>query len=438
MPIFTPLFQKNAVKKTLLFVTYGGGHAHMVYPVVQALKKSAEYKSGALDIRVLGLPAARETLRRNGVECFGFADYLDKDKDADAIAWGKNLAKTHHSPTIGVTLEDSIAYLGLNYKDLVVRLGEQQAAALFKEKARHAFYPLTIMERIFDDIKPDFVITSNSPRSEAAAIETANRHGIGTLIMTDLFTGLGGYLLKANHITFLNEFAKNMFAADGLIDENISQFYYTGNPAFDKLLQLPREKDPAWRQHHFPQAEDKKLILHADMPAWWDYREKRSHYRKDAEILKELDACYAAVMENDAAYLIRPHPAQDRTLYSKWLKGKPQAYFAADCDLHETLRNIDLLLARTTTVGLEAAYLRQRILQLDADFHKDLPLAAMGIAWGINGYDVLPGAIKNALIDDKKFEDIKNQVKHMLPDKPAAETIANIILEKLREHTGKI
>lgn len=414
------------MKKTLLFVTYGGGHAHMVYPVVQALRGQ-----DGLDIRVLGLPAAKAILNQHGVECFGFADYLDETKDADAIAWGRALAKVHHSPTIGVSLEDSIAYLGLNYKDLVARLGEKEAERQFAEKGRQCFFPLTIMERIFDTIQPDFVITTNSPRSEAAAIEIANTRGIDNLMITDLFTGRGDYMLKGKHITFLNAFAITLHQQDGLLDKRLSRFYCTGNPALDRILALPRDKDPGWVQRHFPQIRNKALILHADMPGYWDYPRQRSHLRSEAEIREELEACYQAARQNDAVYLVRPHPSQNRQFYAEWLTGRDNAFLAAEYPLHELLRNIDLLLARTTTVALEAVYMGKRVLQIDADFHADLPLAAMGVAWGINRYNELAEGVRSALGDDKKLAKIRNNIKQMLPDEPAASKIATIIAEKI-------
>lgn len=411
--------------KNLLFVTYGGGHAHMVYPVVHALRK----KAGAPSIHVLGLPAAKHTLKANGIEPLGFGDYIDPKKDADAIEWGRRLAREHHSPTIGVDLGDSIAYLGLCFKDLVTRLGQQDAEKLFATQSRRAFYPLTIMERIFDDIQPDMVITSNSPRSEAAAIATANARGIKNLIMTDLFTGLGDYPLKAQHITFLNAVAKDMFIADGLVDTHISKCYISGNPAFDKILSLPNKKNPAWIRDHFPDAGSRRLVLHADMPAYWHPLKKCSHNKSVEEILEELEACYTATLQNGAAYLIRPHPSQDRAFYTKWVSGRKDAFLAAECNLHELLANIDLLIARTTTVALEAAYMEKKICQLDAGFHSDMPLAKMGISWGVDGYDGLAAEIGSALKDDKKLEKINKQVKQMFPRESAADKIAGIISE---------
>jgi hypothetical protein len=423
---------KAPKRKRLLFVTYGGGHAHMVYPVVRALRRSEAFWNGQLEIKVLGVPAATYTLTSNGIECIGFGDFLDPARDADAIAWGRVLAQEHHSSTIGVSYEDSVAYLGLNYKDLVLRHGEAKAAQLFAARGRQGFFPLTIMARVFDQLQPDFLVTSNSPRSEAAAIAVANERRIDSLAMTDLFTGLGGYVLRARNVTFLNDVAREMFLADGLVDPSISEFHCTGNPAFDRILALPTAGNPNWIARHFPGVSGMKLVLHADMPAYWDTSEKRSHFKTEAENLAELEACYGATRANGAAYLVRPHPSQNRAFYERWLQGRSAAFLAADCDLHELLAASDLLLARTTTVGLEAALMRKRILQLDAQFHTDLPLASMGVAWGSRSLGELSGEIGHALADDEGFARIQEQIRRKLPSEPAASKIAAIILSKLR------
>jgi hypothetical protein len=171
------------------------------------------------------------------------------------------------------------------------------------------------------------------------------------------------------------------------------------------------------------------------MPAYWDPVNRRSHFKTEAETLAELDACYGAAQANKANYLVRPHPSQDRAFYAQWVSGKPNAQLAVDCDLHTLLVHADLLVARTTTVGLEAAMMHGRILQLDCDFHTDLPLAAMGIAWGVNGYAELPLEMGKALADEKGFHRITQRIDEVLPAEPAATKIADIILSKLRLQT---
>lgn len=417
----------NTAARTILFVTYGGGHAQMVWPVVDALRKLDDQ----VDIRVLALPAAKSILSDRGVACFTFADYLDERRDADALEWGTMLAREHHSPSSGIDIRESIAYLGLSYKDLVLRRGEEEAAALLARKGRHAFYPLGIMARIFDDLDPDFVVTTNSPRSEAAAIETANQRGIDNLIMTDLFSGLGDYRLQGKNITFLNRFARDMFLADGLVDAGRSEFHYTGNPAFDRLMSMPREREAGWLRRNFPGADGDQVVLHADTPAYLDPAARCAHQRSTAEILEELEAAHAATVNNGAVYLLRPHPSQEPGFYREWLKGRRNAFLAVENDLHDLLRNISLLLVRTSTVGLEALYLGKRVLQIDSDYHFDLPLARMGVAWGVNSFAGLEDALGKALVDKAGFEQITNRVAEMLPFTPAADKIAGIVLNKL-------
>jgi len=417
--------------KRLLFVTYGGGHVHMIYPVVHALRATEAFNQGRITIDVLGLPAATYMLNANGIDCLRFRDFLDPAQDADASAWGDELARQHHSPTLGVSREDSVAYLGLNYKDLVLQHGDAKAAELFAQRGRQCFLPLHAMARVFDRLRPDFVVTSNSPRAEAAALAVANDRGIPNLAMTDLFTGLGGHVLRARSITFLNELAREMFLADGLVNPAISELHLTGNPAFDKILVLPHGKTSGWMERHFPGVGSRRTVLHADMPAWWDAVNKRSYFKTEADLTAELEACYTATAANGAAYLVRPHPSQDRAFYERWLTHRPGSFLAADCPLHELLANVDLLLARSTTVGLEAALMRKRILQLEAHLHPDLPLAAMGVAWGSQGYQHLPGEIGKALDDDEAFAAILAEISRKLPTQPAALKIASIILDKL-------
>lgn len=422
--------------KRLLFVTYGGGHAHMVYPVVQALRQSDAFADGQLDLQVVALPAATCTLQSRGVETLGFKDFLDPVRDADALAWGVFLAKQHHTTTAGIDYDDSVAYLGLCYQDLIIRYGASAASELMERRGRQAFFPLTVMARIFDKLQPDFVVTTNSPRSEAAAIAVANQKGIASLAMTDLFTGLDGYLITAQNITFLNETARDMFLADGLVDPAISTFFCTGNPAFDRIKSSTQDRDETWMARHFPLVTKRKAVLHADMPAWWDANRKCSHFKTETETLAELDACYSATIANGCAYLLRPHPSQDCAFYDRWLVDRTDAFLAADCDLHELLIHIDLLLARTTTVGLEAALLHRRILQLESALHTDLPLAAMGVAWGSRGMPDLPEEIGHALADDEGFVKVLAQIARVLPTEPAAFKIADIILSKLHLPRG--
>jgi hypothetical protein len=182
---------------------------------------------------------------------------------------------------------------------------------------------------------------------------------------------------------------------------------------------------------HFPGAAGRPVVLHADMPAYWHAGEGRSHRRTEAEIVEEMEACCDAARSNGAAYLVRPHPSQDRRFYEDRLKGRADAFLAADADLHDLLRNVDLVIVRTTTVGLEAAYLRKRILQLDAGFHRDVPLARMGVAWGVESFGELEAGVRRALGSAEEFQEKLERIERLLPGEAAAPKIAGILLDRL-------
>ena len=422
----------NPGARRLLFVTYGGGHVHMVYPVVKALWLSEAFVQGRLNIQVLALPAAAAVLKANGIaDSLGFRDFLDPAVDADALAWGECLAQQHHSVSIGASYEDSVAYLGLNYRDLVLQHGEADAAALFALQGRQAFFPLGTMARIFDRQLPDFLVTTNSPRSEAAAITIANQRGVGSLSMTDLLSGLGTLPMKAANITFLNEVAQKMYLANGIVDPAISEFHITGNPAFDCVLDFSAQMDSAWLARQFPGLGSRKAVLHADTPAYWDTLNNRTHFVTEDETLAELEACWSAVRAHGGTYLLRPHPSQDRAVHERWLAGRPDAFLAADCELNPLLASIDLLLVRGSTVGLQAALMRKRVMQLQSDLHSDVPLAAMGVAWPGSTGSHLHDEIGRALGDQTKFDILLNRIGHLLPAELAAPKVARIILREL-------
>ena len=57
----------------------------------------------------------------------------------------------------------------INLADLHDRLGEAAARQLYEERGRWAFHPIGFMRRLMTKLKPDVVVATNSPRSEAAA-----------------------------------------------------------------------------------------------------------------------------------------------------------------------------------------------------------------------------------------------------------------------------
>ena len=80
--------------------------------------------------------------------------------------------------------------------------------------------------------------------------------------------------------------------------------------------------------------------------------------------------------------------------------------------------------------------MHRRILQLESVLHPDLPLAAMGVAWGSRSMTDLPDEIGHVLADEEGFAKVLAQIKSVLSTEPAALKIADIILSKLRLPRG--
>lgn len=415
------------MKKQVLFVTYGGGHAQMVTPVVAAL-------DNRVDVTVLGLPAALAHLNAAGIQPITFADLVDPSLDREALIWGEDLARLHHSDHSGIARQQSVAYLGLSFADLVARHGPTTAQALLKIQGRNAFFPRSILERTLDRVKPDMVVATSSPRAEGAALEVARSRGLPSLAMIDLFSGVEGYVLPATEATFLTQLAADLCEAQGFYSRQKTKAYILGNPAFDRLLTRQAQPDPEWISTRFPLAQGRPLVLHADMPAWLDSRTGKTHTKTEAEVWAEMAAVHSACHASGAAYAIRPHPSQARSLFSKFVAEHPGTSLALGPDLHDLIERVDLVIARSTTVALEAVYLGQRVLQLEPQRHGDMPLVQMGVAAGCDDLETLASALRSCLEDDKAHNARMRKLQDVLPQRPAAEAIADLILTRL--HVG--
>ena len=156
----------------ILFVTYGGGHVGMVLPVIrelEALLPGVDCQLMALTTGHLKARAVRPTL--------GYKDFLHL-VDADAVrSWGERLSEGNTSPD--VPADETIAYLGINYLDLIAQHGEVGAADLYREQGRYGFRPLHFMRRVIDAVQPDVHLVASlvslSRAIPAGTKETARR-----------------------------------------------------------------------------------------------------------------------------------------------------------------------------------------------------------------------------------------------------------------------
>lgn len=247
----------------VLFICYGGGHVEMCLPVMRALRQ----KMPGCDARIMALTTAFAPAELAGETPLGYRDFIDMPDAARALKFGARLiSEAQHSR---VAPEESIAYLGFNFLEWVECEGEDAAWQRWAQSGRYGFFPLNFFRNVLRKLEIDVVVTTNSPRSEQAAIEAAVSLGIPCLSMLDLFALPGDpYLTRSVHadrLTVLADATLENLVAAGISPKRI---FVTGNPAFDSLVApFAKALGETWR--HVRGWNQKNIILwagHLEVP----------------------------------------------------------------------------------------------------------------------------------------------------------------------------
>ncbi len=385
--------------RRLLFVSYGAGHIAMVLPVIRAVCE----RHPGWHIDLLALTTAAHEARRQGFDCLGYRDFT-QGYDASRL---RALADPWMDATRHPQVDDAEtqAYLGINLAELEDALGPEQAAERYAQSGRWAFHPLGFMRKVLQQLRPDAVITTNSPRSEQAAIQAAASLGIPSLCMVDLFSPAGDPFLQRTHyadaLTTIGELGKRNLMAAG-IDEG--RIHITGNPAFDGLFASV---------HHAGAAADRAELgwqgLHVILwaghlellpPGMGNVEDPAAFPRHAEQVLRTYVA-----NRPDTALVVRYHPnhaahfpggpAQTRVLWSA----------PALRPAHRDIQLCDLAVIQATTVGLEAAIAGKSVLSLDHSPSRHVfPCSEQGVSRGVNSFAELPAALDRAIAQPFKSE----------------------------------
>ena len=367
--------------KTILLAAYGGGHINMIIPIFRELKKKKDFQP-----IVLGLTTACLTLEEEGISFVSYKD-LVQDGDEDALVYGQKLLK-EMGDGILVPKEESIAYLGLSYKDLVERHGVEGAAQAYKAKGRHAFLPLSIADRIFEKWTPDLLVATNSPKTEKALLLQSRKHSIPSLCIIDLFSekefqdrlGVKGY---GNKLCVLNEEVKKRLLNYERLPKEIA---VTGNPAFDKLQQKNlQEKAMAYKKSKG--ASEKQILL-------WI----RQTYPEDTDIYTETEKRlieYAKKKKN-LHLIFRRHP-NDTESYSK-LPSFVSISSEPASQLPIILQASDTVLSMNSTVIMQGALLQKPTVTLEMSASaKNCSFASVQVSTGIYAWEDFEKTLDKAL-----------------------------------------
>jgi UDP-N-acetylglucosamine:LPS N-acetylglucosamine transferase len=362
--------------KTVLFVAYGGGHINMLIPLIKAMRTQKKYK-----VITLALTTASISLEKYDIPYIGYKDIIDSN-NADAMAMGQELASSFEGAML-VDRNETIAYLGLSFFDLVERYGKNEADAQYLQKGRAAFLPLTVMERLLRKIKPDLVISTNSPRTEKAVLLEAQKLSIPAICLVDLFDpreikdrlGKQGYGSK---ICVFSEGVKNNLIKSGRLPKEVE---VTGNPDFDEL-NSDVIKNSALEYRRSKTREYEHIVL-------WVRHAGKPNFELNGMI---DDALIKIAKKNSTTlFVFRPHPNEPKE-YS----GLPSNIRISTLkdNIQILLLSSDLVLTIASTVGLQAVACNIPLITFDmGPTAKYTPYSKMGMSYGIEDLNELEKCI---------------------------------------------
>lgn len=343
----------------ILLVSYGGGHIEMCLPVMRAIRECLPDS----EVRVMALTTAFNAARAAGEQPLGFRDFIALPGGRRALFYGAKLLSLSDAPHPAVSREESIAYLGFNFLEWVDRDGEALAWERWKREGRHAFLPVDFFRKVLCKMRTDVVLTTNSPRSERAAVEAAVGLGIPCLSMLDLFALPGDPFLRrviyADRLTVLSEKTRDNLIAAGI---DAPKVFVTGNPAFDCLATDNAEAlGKAWRA-----ARD---WCHQNIVLWAGHLEAEQSQPAvlagsglGDQLLRQLvewiearpSACLAVRYHPNEWHAFAPPPSHPRIHWSHPEK-EP---------LLPLLMAADQVVVQVTTVGVQAHIAGKRVINI--------------------------------------------------------------------------
>ena len=376
----------------VLFVSYGGGHITMVLPVIRALRE----QQPDTQVTLLALTTAHAAATAAGENPVGYADFLDLVDEPGVAQWGASLARGLHHPAVSAT--ETRAYLGINFWDLQQQHGLKQAQDLYARDGRYSFFPIHFFKRLLAKLQPDVVVSTNSPRSEHAALDAAVQMGIPSLSMIDLFAmNFDPYLQRSRHadcITVLVPQARDNLLAHGV---EASRIVITGNPAFDSLFD-PQLKEQARALRHALHWEGLKVVLWAgiieQLPGEFGTIAPGTAFAEAVEaVLRRWCA-----RRPDVAVIARYHPNEAHLFPT----GQPQERFHMSRPLvdrlHPQILAANVVLVTGSTVGVEAASAGVPVLSLESAGSASLmSYARLGISQGVPSLAVLEDYLDGAV-----------------------------------------
>ena len=397
------------MQKKILVVTYGGGHARMLRPVIEIL-----IEDPSVDVHVMALNTAAKELEDLDITLFGYAKYFYDDPNVQK--YGRELMASLDKV---IDEKETISYLGVNFCELVDTYGLEEANRMYKDGGRYIFEPDNAMYKVLKNENPDILITTNSPRTEKSAVIAARRLGIKSVSLIDMFG-----------IRCSSWFADNDFSDKILVlSDSVKQYLVslgrdadsvvvTGNPSFDSLAQHYDDNKDTINN------ERKKMpftVLWASqpepvfLPETGDYGDTQLPLNIEKEVLKVF------AKHQDWKLIARNHPSEVKRNY-------PEAvtYSNQGDDLVELFKNIHVVLTPSSTLGFQGAIMGAKLVTIDLSIlTPTMPYADMGFSVGLKSIE----DIEQALLELYKTK--SDSGKPAYYETGAAQNVARVIYSEM-------
>jgi hypothetical protein len=377
-------------KGKILGVAYGGGHANCVLPVLNELSQRGH------EVLFLGLTSSIPQGKKSGLPMKTYRDYLHLTDKEMAYELGQPLAEKMHNPNLGIDIDESIYYLGVNLLENRNSLGQELADEAFAKAGRHSFLPVELLKGILREEKPDILITTNSPKSEKAALIAATQMGIKSVRIEDLYgvpatpyrqlkidIGAELYDRTINRLQFLpslvctvcaytQEVISKAHSELGFSAYKPERFSITGQPAFEAIDQVIQDKPHV---DLFSQRKQYPTIT-------WAHQ----NVTPDGELVFSLLRGWQQKYSREFNFVIKVHPNMQPHEIESMLKSFDCSednvkIVHKEIDPNILLWNSDVVIAQDSTLLTQAAYMNKPIVVLDpTGRQRQNPLTMNGMA----------------------------------------------------------
>jgi hypothetical protein len=344
----------------VLCVTYGGGHVAMMLPVIKALRALHP----AAEVTLIALTTGRATAAAAGEKSIGFEELRHLADGPFADLWGAQLAQGNTHPAVHA--DETAAYMGVNFWDLVQQHGMDHAHALYEREGRLGFYPIHFFRRVIEQMNPDVVVATNSPRSEQAALDAAMERSIPTLSMIDLFAmDFDPYLRRSRHADCITAMLPQV--RDNLVKAGIdpARVVVTGNPAFDSLFD-PAQRAAAAQLRRSLGWEGLKIFLWAGiverLPSALEGIGAGTGFGESVEAAVRA----WCAQRRDVAVIVRYHPNEAHHFRVQGAQERVHVSRPLLEPLHPQILASHAVLVTGSTVGVEAATAGVPVLSLES------------------------------------------------------------------------